>query len=42
MVSVKYIREQKHLIDYIVLSLIYNINTDASIYKEAMSNRQVN
>jgi hypothetical protein len=34
-------REWKHMMDYIVLSLIYNMNTDAFIYIEAMSDKQV-
>jgi hypothetical protein len=34
-------RERKHIMDYIILSLIYNMNTEAFIYREAMSDRQV-
>jgi hypothetical protein len=34
-------RKRKHMMDYIVLSLIYNMNTEAFIYIEAMSNKQV-
>jgi hypothetical protein len=34
-------REQKHIIDYIVLKLIIIMNTEVSIYREAMSDRQV-
>jgi hypothetical protein len=34
-------RKRKHMMDYIVLSLIYNMNTEAFIYIEAMSDKQV-
>jgi hypothetical protein len=34
-------RERKHITDYIIFSLIYNMNTEAFIYREAMSDRQV-
>ena len=34
-------REHKHIIDYIISSLILIMNTEASIYREAMSDRQI-
>jgi hypothetical protein len=34
-------REWKHIIDYIVLSLIIIMNTDVSIYRETISDKQV-
>ena len=36
---VEYIRKRKHIMNYILLSLILIINTKTSIYREAVSDR---